>query len=134
MVQFADWKHFSSIQVENFDLELDEARLRSDIRKNLAMPFKDEKLIDFVVDFHFYNFSFCKDEAFDERKTSTLMSILNDMFLHDMTTSDPANTMSQSFNKFKGEVLRHSVERPPKSIKIFEREEVGKILKFVTNR
>jgi len=114
MVQFADWKHFSSIQVENFDLELDEARLRSDIRKNLAMPFKDEKLIDFVVDFHFYNFSFCKDEAFDERKTSTLMSILNDMFLHDMTTSDPANTMSQSFNKFKGEVLRHSVERPPK--------------------
>lgn len=114
MVQFSDWKHFSSVQVESFDVELDEAQLRADIRSNIVIPFQDEKLIDFVVDFHFYNFSFCKNEAFDERKTSTLMSILNDIFLFDMTTSDPANTMTQSFNKFKDELLRHSVERPPK--------------------
>lgn len=114
MVQFSDWKHFSLTQVNSFDAELDEAQLRGQIRKNIVIPFQDEKLKDFVVDFHFYNFSFCKDEAFDGRKISTLMSILNDVFVNDMTSSDPANTMSQSFNKFKDDLLRHSVERPPK--------------------
>lgn len=114
MVHFSDWKHFSSNQVDSFDVELEEAKLRADIRKNIVVPFKDEKLINFVVDFHYYNFAFCKDEAFDSRKTSTLMSILNDVFLFDMTTSSPANTMTHSFNKFKDDLLRHSVERPPK--------------------
>ena len=159
LVEFSVWKHFASSQVDTFDQDLDEVQLRDDIRKNIVIPFKDEKLINFVVDFHFYNFSFCKDEAFDNRKISTLMSILNDIFLHDMTTSDPANTMTQSFNKFKDMLLRHSVERPPKryrcmfeiyihfatrgfdhmlnlfiSIKVYDREEVGKILKFVTDK
>lgn len=113
MVQFSDWKHFTSTQVELFGTDLDDDRLRSDIKKNIVIPFKEEKLLNFVVDFHFYNFAFCKEEAFDGRKTSTLMSILNDMFLFDMTTSEPSNTMSSSFNKFKSELLRHSVERPP---------------------
>lgn len=33
-----------------------------------------------VLDFHYYNYAFCKERRFDARATSTFLSILKDVF------------------------------------------------------
>lgn len=33
-----------------------------------------------VLDFHYYNYAFCKERRFDARATSTFLSILKDIF------------------------------------------------------
>ena len=117
MELFSDWKYLNEGQVDELDAETDEVKLKELIRRQFHIPFHDAKLLQFAVNFHFFNFSFCKEEAFDARKISTFMSILHDIFVNDMSSSDPANTMTSSFNNFKGQLIRHSIERPPQRYK-----------------
>lgn len=112
MDRFLDWKYFKEDDIISFDSELNEAELKSLIGKSVIIPF-EKSVKEFVVDFHFYNFAFCKEQAFDYRKISTYMSIMNEIFLTDMLSSEPSNSMTQSFNNFQNMILNHSVERPP---------------------
>ena len=74
-----------------------------------------------MVGFHYYNYAFSKDKAFNSRQTSTFMSIMNDVFARD-ERSHGEEEMSASFDYFKEMILKHSIERPPKSIGIFKND------------
>ena len=71
--------------------------------------------------FHYYNYAYCKEKAFNNKQTSTFMSIMNDVFLRDEKAQNEAE-MSASFDYFKEMLLKHSIERPPKSIGIFKKD------------
>ena len=114
MDRFSDWKYLTESQVNSLDNEMDEVKLKELIRQYIHIPFADHKQQDFAVNFHLFNFSFCKEEAFDARKISTFMSIMNDIFIKDMSTSDSGNTLTSSSNELREKIIRHSVERPPK--------------------
>jgi hypothetical protein len=161
---FSDWKYLSPEQVAALESESHEESIKALLREYLPFPSKDSQQINFAIDFHFYNYSFCKEEAFNERKISTFMSIMNDIFIADMMSAEPEKTMTSSFNSMKDLILRHCVERPPKrfcpishlfslfvsyllclclclslslslvSILVFDRADVPHILQYVTDR
>ncbi|CAM9671118.1 unnamed protein product [Chrysoparadoxa australica] len=86
-----------------------------------------------ATDFHFYNYAFCKERRFNTRKTSTLLSILQDILLEDTKSPEAAFSISKSFQRFKELLLKHSVERPPWSSGVFDPADVHAITDFVTN-
>jgi hypothetical protein len=111
---FSDWKYLSPEQIAALESVSSEENVKSLLSDYLPFPSKDLQKINFAIDFHFYNYSFCKEEAFNDRKISTFLSIMNEIFIADMMSSDPANSMTASFNAMKEVILRHCVERPPK--------------------
>lgn len=58
-------------------------------------------------------FRFCKDQAFDGRRTSTFMSIMSEVLHCDSTTYSPAHTRLRSYQNFQNLILKHSIERSP---------------------
>ena len=68
---------------------------------------------DLILDFHFYNFSFCKERRFTPKKTSTMLSILKLVFDDDVKRMALGDTVTKSFEQFESLLLKHSVERPP---------------------
>ena len=59
-------------------------------------------------------FRFCKERAFNERQTSTFLSIMNEIMLRDAELSSVGHSMEKSFDFFKEQVLKHSIEMPPR--------------------
>lgn len=114
MYQFHDWKYLSDKQLTELESIKDAEVIKEYLLRTLNPPYADNVKLSIAVDFHFYNYMYCMDHAYDNRKTSTLMSIMNDIFLHDMHTNDPGDVMVASFARFKDLLIRHSIERPPK--------------------
>eukprot|EP01032_Pedospumella_encystans_P013620 gene13620-15670_t len=50
-----------------------------------------------------------------------------------MGASTLTHNMHQSFQRFQDLLMRHSVERPPKSVQIFESVDVERIVDYVLN-
>jgi hypothetical protein len=127
---FSNWKYLTEEQILNLESECDELNLKSLLSKYFPFPetkhssstmsslsqqqTRHEQLSEYLMNFMYYSYSFCKEEAFNHEKISTLLSILYDVFLSDMLNQEPANTMTQSFQTFQLLILKHSVERPPK--------------------
>lgn len=84
-----------------------------------------------LLDFYFYNLSFARGSGFSATKTSTLFSILKQ--LHEETTNSPFATLEDIFDKFKGLLVKHAVQRPPWSVQIFSLEDVKLITDYVSN-
>jgi hypothetical protein len=94
----------------------------------------DAKKLKILVNFHFHNYAFCKQQAFDARRSSTFMSIMNEIFIVDEKINSSMNSVELSFQRFKDLVLKHGVERPPKSVQIFREADFEPILTFVIER
>jgi hypothetical protein len=63
---------------------------------------------------------FCKKLPFDARQISTLLSIMNEIFLVDAAADTLTHNMHKSFEYFQELVIKHSVERPPKRFVLLE--------------
>jgi len=85
---------------------------------------------EILKEFHFHNYSFCKTKGFTPEKTSTYLSIMKVLF-EELCHS--RKTMDESFNFFKGWLLKHSVQRPPFSVGVFTFEDVKAITEYVHN-
>jgi hypothetical protein len=72
--------------------------------------------------------------AFNAQKTSTFLSLMLELFLIDCSTPTGDNTAAKSYSRFEELLLKHSVSRPPKSILVFEREDIDPIIEYVTER
>jgi hypothetical protein len=90
--------------------------------------------------------------AFDASKTSTFLSMMQELLLRDIGLTTAENSSAKSFLRFEEFLLKHSVDRPPKrylmiflfssfqlalaflSVKIFDRDDIEKILEFVSER
>lgn len=58
---------------------LDCADQLSELRCTHFVTAEPSDTSEVIVDFHFYNYAFCKEQRFDARKTSTYMSIMYDV-------------------------------------------------------
>ena len=85
-----------------------------------------------LTDFHFYNYAFCKERAFSSRQTCSFMSIMQHIFRSD--AESPASTAESSHAALEALLLKHAVERPPMSIRVFSGEDqVAAILEHAAN-
>jgi hypothetical protein len=116
-------------------VELEESQDPSSIKRKLGVflgvDLRDKKRADVIQDFHFYNYAFCKDNAFSAEKTSCFVSIVGRVVQADQGTN--TGNVGDSFALFKNLLLKHSVERPPYSVGIFSPTDVGKITDYIMN-
>jgi hypothetical protein len=81
-----------------------------------------------VLDFHSINYDFCVKNAYSNEKISTLLAIMN-FLLHTMIKKQ---MQPESGVKMLKEILsRHSAQRPPYSIFIFDEKECLNIVNFM---
>jgi hypothetical protein len=85
---------------------------------------------EILADMHFHNYTFCKSRDFPPAKTSTLLSIMK-VVLEESRSQ--RLTASASFDVFKDLVLKHSVERPPRSVGVFSFDDVRAIMDYIHN-
>lgn len=62
------------------------------------------------------------------------MSLMNEVLLRDANISSYKATMGGRFQTFQDLLIKHSVERPPKSVQIFSPSDVEKIVEYAVER
>lgn len=79
-------------------------------------------------------FRFCKEAAFNAKKTSTFMSLMSEVLLRDSAINSYKATLGGRFQTFQDLLIKHSVERPPKSVQIFSPSDVEKIVEYAVEK
>jgi len=85
---------------------------------------------EILGDLHFHNYVFCQSLGFGHDKTSTFLSIMK-LLLEE--ASRERLTIEAAADVFKAWLLKHGVERPPKSIGVFSFEDVKSLTDYVHN-
>eukprot|EP00440_Ansanella_granifera_P039502 gb/GFBE01042851.1/.p1 GENE.gb/GFBE01042851.1/~~gb/GFBE01042851.1/.p1 ORF type:complete len:280 (+),score=69.58 gb/GFBE01042851.1/:1-840(+) len=110
------------------------AETKSEVRKLLQELMKIDQpeglKAEILVDMHYHNYSFCVSSGFPPEKTSTFLSIMK-VVLEDAVRL--RLTPEDAFNQFQDWLLKHSVERPPRSVGIFSFDDVKSIVEYATN-
>ena len=133
MTEFLDWKALSKEQYHVLEQIIDPIDLRHQLIRFLNIRHDDPRKTEIQADFHVFNYTFCKDQAFDGRRTSTFVSIMNEIFLTDTSTHDPARSREASYLHFQNLLMKHSVERPPINIQVFTEKDLELILKYAVD-
>lgn len=82
-----------------------------------------------LLDFHYINYEFCKEQQFSNEKISTFLSIM-DHLLHEML--DKQELPEKGYKSLVKILERHSIQRPPFQILIFDPKiDIPKITQFV---
>ena len=127
---FLDWKYLNEDQVALLESSLDEIKIKELLRGFFNINYAEEKKNVIATDYHFYNYAFCKERAFDARRTSTLMAIMYEIFYRDSLTTGIDKSRQSSYKYFEELVLKHSVELPPESIQLFRDVDVNAIMDY----
>eukprot|EP01041_Mallomonas_annulata_P001202 gene1202-2337_t len=130
MVKFLDWHALNEEQISTLEETTVTADVKSLLEEYLKIPYVKGPRRSTAIDFHFHNYAFCKEMAFDARRIAAFMSIMNDVFLRDTHSSSPLSNSDSSFALFRETLLRHSVERPPVSIQVFYREDIEPMVEY----
>jgi hypothetical protein len=131
---FMVWDKLNEIQIEKLENETTCDGVKELLKEYFNIKYDDLIKTKIATDLFFYSYAFCKDRAFNSKCTSTFMSIMYEIFIKDSTTTKLSNNMNSSSEYFKSLLLKHSVERPPSSIKIFTDNDVLPIMTFVIER
>lgn len=125
--------YFSDITEANLK-QAAEAETKADLRKLLKEFMKIDQpeglRAEILVDMHYHNYSFCMSKGFPPEKTSTFLSIMK-ILLEDAIRE--RLTPEDAFSRFQDLLLKHSVERPPRSVGIFSFDDVTSLVEYVTN-
>lgn len=127
---FLDYKYVSEDQIVDLEKTFSPEEIKRQLSTIFKVEFSDRRKASILSDFHFYNYGFCKTAAFDNRKTGTFLSIMNEIFKRD-STQNVVKNITESFAYLQMLLLNHSIENPPKSILVFQTDDVGHILDFV---
>jgi hypothetical protein len=130
-----DFSLVSEKQVEELERTLDAASVRAlliDFFK-IGDSYSDSRKVEIAADFHFYNYAFCKESAFSALKTSTFLTLMYKLMIDDVSVISRHHTVKDSYDSFQSLILRHSVERPPRSVGVFSEKDVSRIHDFVVN-
>ncbi|KAI9988750.1 hypothetical protein PInf_022285 [Phytophthora infestans] len=116
--------------------QLDDAATVAEIAlaEIFELDLSDEKQ-SFLLDFHLHNYSypfFLHTRHFELNQTSVFLGICQMLMKRDFAR-DSKTDLKSSFECFQATLLTHSVNRSPKSVGIFSREEVAVIVDYVTN-
>jgi len=85
---------------------------------------------EIVADMHYHNYSFCRKCGMSAVKTSCFLSIMKALLEESVAQRLPVEAASALFLKW---LLKHAVERPPKSVGVFSYEDVTRIKDHVHN-
>jgi hypothetical protein len=133
MKLFLDWKYLNEDNVQQLEELNEPVVIKKLLRKFFHIHYDDKRKTDILIDFHFYNYAFCKERAFDARKISTYLAIMHEVFLHDCKSASPYSNVQKSFEYFEELMLKHAIERSPKGVKIFEYNDASEIFDFTAN-
>mmetsp|Transcript_2778 Transcript_2778/g.3960 ORF Transcript_2778/g.3960 Transcript_2778/m.3960 type:complete len:211 (+) Transcript_2778:174-806(+) len=129
------WTHFSESQLR----ELEAAR-DPDECKGLLTTYLNLEDLGFdaarqaiILDFHFYNYAYCKKMGFSPEKISTFLSIMKEIIDADIKRDDAISSLQPSYNEFKRLLLLHSIERSPWSVGIFTVGDVQQLAEYALN-
>ena len=133
-MSFLVWKYISEAQIQELEECLDEVGIKKKLMAIFGLEAVDRKKLKITLGFHFRNYAFCKEKAFDFRRTSTFMSMMNEIFIVDASLNSSVNSLELSFQRFKDLMMKHSVDRPPKSVQVFRETDLDAILFFSIER
>jgi hypothetical protein len=128
---FFDYRLISQEQFAELEAATSAESIKDLFAKYFGINYSDEKKQKIALDYHLYNYTFCKNSAFNGRKTSTFLSIMQTIWKHDMESTSAADTITSSYAFFEETLMKHCVERVPYNIKVFDEPDVGRILDFV---
>ena len=125
----SDW--LSPAQLDQLESTLGSLQVKEMLRNFMGIQYSDPKKVVILSDWHFYNYAYCKERAFSSRQTCCFMSMMHHVFVSDV--GNAASTAQSSHEAFESILLKHAVERPPVSIKVFNQDQVSSIMDYVTN-
>lgn len=121
---------FTDVSREDFEA-LRAAESRTAVRNMLAecLKVREEEGLHAVIllDFHYSNWVFCLENEFNAEKSSTVLSIMKLVYERAVSQRQP---QKEAYDLFRGLVLKHSCQRPPYSIGIFQRHETRLLLEY----
>lgn len=105
---------------------------KDDIKRILADSLgidQDEGMrLDIIADMYYHLHAFCKAQGFGAEKTSTLLSITK--YLHEGCVEQRLS-MEEAYDEFKRLLLKHCVDRPPRSIGVFTFEDSKAVIEYM---
>jgi hypothetical protein len=121
--------------VTEADIEhLEKAETKADVKKILSgcldVDQSEGFRKDILADLHYHNYAFCLNCKLAPVKTSCFLSIMKVVLEESVAKR---LLVEDAFQLFKDWLLKHGVERPPKSVGIFSFEEIQKIMEYVHN-
>jgi len=121
--------------VQEADIErLEKAETKAEVKQILTECLKVDQSEgfrkDILADLHYHNYAFCVNCKLTPIKTSCFLSIMK-VVLEDSV--ERRLLVEDAFWLFKDWLLKHGVDRPPKSVGIFSFEEIKKIMEYVHN-
>jgi hypothetical protein len=123
---------FADITRDDYDA-LRAAETREDVRSLLAESLKVNVDDGFhaliLMDFHLANYIFCLDNNWCAEKTSTVLSILK--VVHETAVAQNL-PKTKSFDLFRSLVVKHSLQRPPYCVGVFDTHECEKFMQFAS--
>ncbi|ETK73460.1 hypothetical protein F441_20031 [Phytophthora nicotianae CJ01A1] len=131
MTEAIVWKHASERELAQLATRHSVDDCKSALAEIFELDLSDEKQ-RFLLDFHLHNYSFCRQRHFELNQTSVFLGICQTLMKRDFA-SDSTTDLKSSFEFFQAMLLTHSVNRSPKSVGIFSREEVATIVDYVAN-
>ncbi|KAJ8601601.1 hypothetical protein CTAYLR_008462 [Chrysophaeum taylorii] len=99
-----------------------------ELRRRLVAIFGATSPDAVVGDFYGILYTFARARGFSKTKMAIFLTICQVVFDADVRTNDPTQTMDASFKKLEALLLKHSVERPPYSVGIFDQADVAAIV------
>ena len=131
MEDFFIFKFINKVQYDHLEAATTPEEVKASLALTLGLAFENVKKQDIVNDLFFYIYAFCKNHAFNDKKTSTFLSIMKAIFQRDSET--PGASMPSSYEWFETVLARHCVDRIPYSVQVFDDHEVADILEFTVD-
>ncbi|KAE9039345.1 hypothetical protein PR003_g4991 [Phytophthora rubi] len=135
MTEAIVWKHATENELAKLATRHSVDDCKSALAEIFDLDFSDEKQ-SFLLDFHLHNYSYpsptIHGRHFQLNQTSVFLGICQTLMRRDFARESTTDLKS-SFDYFQEILLTHSVNRSPKSVGVFSREEVTAIVDYVTN-
>ncbi|KAL5266084.1 hypothetical protein ACHWQZ_G006662 [Mnemiopsis leidyi] len=84
-----------------------------------------------LLEFYFHTIQFAKSKGMNYAQTSSLFTIMK--LVHAMCISTPYNNNKTTFTYFKQLLVKHSLQRPPYSVGVFDVSQVQAITDYALN-
>ncbi|KAJ0394991.1 hypothetical protein P43SY_001262 [Pythium insidiosum] len=76
--------------------------------------------------------TFCRQQHFNPRQTSVFLGIIQTLMEKDFAR-DSETGLEQSYSSFQSLLLAHSVDRSPRSVQVFQADQVAVIVDYVAH-
>jgi len=129
MVESVLWEGLTRQQLQDLEAVTDPELSRSLLSEFMGLEAEpDVRKREILLDFHFYNWAFCREAAFSIKKSSVFMELMRQTLERDTRGPEDYNDSTVSFAAFKEKLFIHAVERPPRSVSIFTRDDAHRIV------